>query len=888
MNLNPLRIIKALSGPMTSKSGNVHDLGHSLGGADWRYYGGAGSFEWYKQNDYENAYPSIRVISQGFAAIEPYTMDKQGNAVASNLLNRLYTPNRQMSAYDFREALAVMSLIHRKVYIRVHHKGENINMDSITGFTFLEGVSEHIVDNHVEYWLPNAEKLTPAEVIVLKNINPYNLNDGFSPAFAARRWTRLDDLIADFQTGFFNNGAVPAGQFIVTAKTVTDYQDIVKGIKEHHQGAGRNNNVMFAHKPLGVDGKPMDAQIEWVPFNSQNKDMALKDLFEQANKKIDSTYGVPASLRGVNDANTFASVRVDELLFAKYTLNPFTLKIWQKFTHELNRITSGLGVAVTYELEMPQLADEEKVKAEAKQTDAQTVINLTQAGYTVESAVKYVEGGDIKVLEKIPSEDKKPEVVDDDRTSDTPDQPVDPTYKSPKNAKVVTKQLSARDIPDLYEGTGVNPDDLGCIMIDTEALEITSFVQDGEADLVNETDRHAHQMGAVAEIEPHITLLYGLLENGNTWKDKVDAVLDGWSMSKATIENVDFFETPDSYAVVAHIEKTTELVDGHERLTLLPHIQTFSEYRPHMTLAYIQKTADVDKWVKSLGDAYNGKTLKVTGINYGDPPTKGKSALPKAKALSPEDRATYESRLTVAIKERMSAQINAALELVSSKDVTPDRPVDLSEDDALAVELARVLLALVDHQGPIEHGANVELLFEAGIDTTGVSPFTLTNAQRLAYEAYLRKVATSYNAQTAERIRNILKTGREQGLSAADMRRQLKGLINEDWRINRLVVSEINAGGNTASLLDMQNVTKQTGARVQKLWEHIGPDAPCPLCVAMLSMPPIDVFEEYVQLGETIELPDGKQFTNDFMPIDGSRDPHPHGHCRQIYRVVKA
>lgn len=186
--------------------------------------------------------------------------------------------------------------------------------------------------------------------------------------------------------------------------------------------------------------------------------------------------------------------------------------------------------------------------------------------------------------------------------------------------ETVANQISARDYPSLYDDLDIDTNDLGCIMINTEKIPVVQFVKKGEDDLVESTDRHEHTMGAVSEVEPHATLLYGLLENGNVWKDKVDQLLEGWNMPTVTIQEVSYFDTPDSYAVVAKLEKTPEIVDGHERLTLLPHVNTFSEYQPHITLAYIKKEADVDKWVKALGKKYNGQIVATNGINYGDEP----------------------------------------------------------------------------------------------------------------------------------------------------------------------------------------------------------------------------------------------------------------------------
>lgn len=186
-------------------------------------------------------------------------------------------------------------------------------------------------------------------------------------------------------------------------------------------------------------------------------------------------------------------------------------------------------------------------------------------------------------------------------------------------AKTVN-QISARDYADIYKDLDINTDDLGCIMLDLEPMPVKKYVEGKEDELF---ENPQWDQGSVpAETVPHVTLLYGLLENGNVWKKKVDALLKDWEVKTVTIDHVGFFDTPDSYAVVAHLVKTPEIVDGHERLTLLPHINTFSEYLPHMTLAYVKKDADVDAWVKALNKQYKGKKVKAKGINYGDKPDK--------------------------------------------------------------------------------------------------------------------------------------------------------------------------------------------------------------------------------------------------------------------------
>lgn len=268
---------------------------------------------------------------------------------------------------------------------------------------------------------------------------------------------------------------------------------------------------------------------------------------------------------------------------------------------------------------------------------------LISKGYDREEAFKYAYG---EITWNALSEPKEPEIpeqlqpfagtqqpgsqtppentsiTDQDQDTNEPEQTATPANQGKVEqalAKqfVVENQISSRDYPDLYSDMDIDVDDLGCIMLDLEPMEVLGHMPLGSEDDLFENP--SWDQGALpAETVPHVTLLYGLLENGNKWKNKVDQLLDGWNLNSVKIDHVGYFDTSDSYAVVAHLEKTPELVDGHERLTLLPHINTFSEYLPHMTLAYVKKEADVDSWVDTLNKVYAGKTVQAAGINYGD------------------------------------------------------------------------------------------------------------------------------------------------------------------------------------------------------------------------------------------------------------------------------
>ena len=53
-------------------------------------------------------------------------------------------------------------------------------------------------------------------------------------------------------------------------------------------------------------------------------------------------------------------------------------------------------------------------------------------------------------------------------------------------------------------------------------------------------------------------------------------------------------------------------------MTLLPNIQTFPDYKPHITIAYIVKDETTrENFITHLKKELVGKELKITGLNFG-------------------------------------------------------------------------------------------------------------------------------------------------------------------------------------------------------------------------------------------------------------------------------
>lgn len=182
-------------------------------------------------------------------------------------------------------------------------------------------------------------------------------------------------------------------------------------------------------------------------------------------------------------------------------------------------------------------------------------------------------------------------------------------------------QLSAQQYASVYQELGIDTNNLGCIMLNTEPLQVSDVLSPSELYYANNDD-HKYVNGIVSETVPHVTVLYGLMQNGLQWKDAVDTILDGWLPASVQVAQVISFdsnyEDEQYYCLAAELELTDELVEGNSRLRMLPHIDTFPAYRAHITLAYIKQDEDVkNEALYALNERFAGKPIKVLGLNYG-------------------------------------------------------------------------------------------------------------------------------------------------------------------------------------------------------------------------------------------------------------------------------
>lgn len=481
------------------------------------------------------------------------------------------------------------------------------------------------VGGYIEYRDGLYREIPKEMIIEVRLLNPFDRDKSYSMTDAAK-----DSQFTLKQAGDYTRhsiqGNINAPGAITTDVVLDDnvFANFVSRIRNHEKG-----------EPLYGNGT---GSINWDSMQIDLDKAALGTINEINRSTLFAVSGMSKTAMGIEESGTTRDVsQTQNDNFVSDAIIPRTEDIIDALNLDYRKwyfddwMKNKFEIIIDNPLESDR--DAEKKDIEIRDTSYDLSEKLIAAGYDRETARKFAMGeitledlGEPEELEEdntttttdtdTTDTTSTDAVVDEDSTKD--DEPERGT-DAPDTSKTVENQLSARQFPSLYDELDIDLGDLGCIMLDIKPVSILQHVSDGDMDLV-QAEEGDHAMGAVAETEAHVTLLYGLLENGNLWADKVDAVLAGWLPGKVTVEEVGYFDTPDSYAIVAHIKKTTEIQEGHDRLTLLPHVNTFTEYKPHMTLAYIRKDADLGKWLKSLNAVYAGAELTPLGINYGDLP----------------------------------------------------------------------------------------------------------------------------------------------------------------------------------------------------------------------------------------------------------------------------
>lgn len=334
---------------------------------------------------YENAFPYVRPQIDIAKTAKPYIEDINDDRFDIDTIaatKALLSPSVDMDYLSFVDFALSSFLTQEEVAIRVHFDGKQPDLDNVYGYTFLPNCARERRGG-INYYNVVTEggqyQLNESEVMLLRYSRlPEDIDRGFSPGTAIRKWASVDDYVADYERGFMENGAFLGVIIGIPAISDTDFASQMESLEKDLRGAKNANKITYVKKPLNVDGTT--STIDFQVVQATNKDMDLSSMNSMVSKHMQNDFGTPSTFFGDDTSAKFDNADVTKSNFIEWRVNPILDNFWGQFSHELSRICGVRGLNIKARVEPPELADKKLVEAQTMTTLVAQWLALVQAG----------------------------------------------------------------------------------------------------------------------------------------------------------------------------------------------------------------------------------------------------------------------------------------------------------------------------------------------------------------------------------------------------------------------------------------------------------------------------------------------------------------------------
>ena len=305
-------------------------------------------------SDYENVFAQVEPYVNKMIMVRPFGVGKNGGKLPLSRtpeLALLNAPNDTMTGWtDFATSMFSIWLTESELDIHVHREG-----NKVVGFSILPPGSKVCTGNGQYYFQSNTEdgieNLTRDEVMTLVYArSTKDLLRGISPAITVRAWAQTEDVLAQYERAYIENGAIPASITFIRASTEARYNAVKDELEKNLRGARNKGKTIYVWRQFNNDtGESLDT-VEVKTIQGNNSSLAIKELTDIINDHLNKAFGVSNFILGNDSSAKYSNAEQSRRQFIEERVFPALTKFWDQFQSEIDRITGGLGYAIQFEI----------------------------------------------------------------------------------------------------------------------------------------------------------------------------------------------------------------------------------------------------------------------------------------------------------------------------------------------------------------------------------------------------------------------------------------------------------------------------------------------------------------------------------------------------------
>ena len=341
-------------------------------------------------SDFENVFAQVQPLINDMKTVRPFGVGANGGrlpAARTPELTLLNSPNEQMGWSEFAGLMFATWLTEDELNIHVH-----MERGRVRGYSIIPPGSKIYEANGRYYFQVSTENgietLSRDEVMTLMFSRSPKTLRGVSPATAVRAWAQTEDVLAQYERAYIENGAIPASITFIRASSYDKFLATKADLEKDLRGARNKGKTIYLWRQFNNDtGESLD-QVEVKTIQGNNSTLAIKELSDIINDHLNKAYGVSDFVLGNDHSATYNNAELSDYQFIKRRVYPALTAFWDQFQFELDRITGGLGYSIQFELELPDLTERQKVRAETARIRSETLMSLVKAGADPRASVK--------------------------------------------------------------------------------------------------------------------------------------------------------------------------------------------------------------------------------------------------------------------------------------------------------------------------------------------------------------------------------------------------------------------------------------------------------------------------------------------------------------------